>query len=67
MFEEIVGTSRSLQTVLSKVAPTGSNLLVTSETGSGNEIGMPRSTLESKIRSLKINKNRFKSADLSSN
>jgi hypothetical protein len=26
---------------------------------------MPRSTLESKIRSLKINKSRFKSTDLS--
>jgi transcriptional regulator with PAS, ATPase and Fis domain len=39
MFEEIVGTSRSLQTALlliSKVAPTGSSLLVTGETGTGN-------------------------------
>jgi DNA-binding NtrC family response regulator len=33
--------------------------------GAASELGMPRSTLESKIRSLKINKNRFKSADLS--
>jgi transcriptional regulator with PAS, ATPase and Fis domain len=39
MFEEIVGTSRSLQTALlliSKVAPTGSSLLVTGETGTGD-------------------------------
>jgi DNA-binding NtrC family response regulator len=30
-------------------------------------LDMPRSTLESKIRSLKINKNRFKTADPSNN
>jgi transcriptional regulator with GAF, ATPase, and Fis domain len=30
--------------------------------GAAAKLGMPRSTLESKIRSLKINKNRFKSA-----
>jgi transcriptional regulator with GAF, ATPase, and Fis domain len=29
-------------------------------TGAATKLGMPRSTLESKIRSLKINKNRFK-------
>jgi len=28
--------------------------------GAAAKLGMPRSTLESKIRSLKINKNRFK-------
>jgi transcriptional regulator with GAF, ATPase, and Fis domain len=33
--------------------------------GAATKLGMPRSTLESKIRSLKIDKNRFKSADLS--
>jgi formate hydrogenlyase transcriptional activator len=31
--------------------------------GAAAKLGMPRSTLESKIRSLKINKNRFKIAD----
>jgi len=31
--------------------------------GAAATLGMPRSTLESKIRSLKINKNRFKTAD----
>jgi transcriptional regulator with GAF, ATPase, and Fis domain len=31
--------------------------------GAASRLGMPRSTLESKIRSLKINKNRFKSAN----
>jgi formate hydrogenlyase transcriptional activator len=41
MFEEIVGTSPSLQTVLSrisKVAPTDSTVLVTGETGTGKEL-----------------------------
>jgi PAS domain S-box-containing protein len=41
MFEEIVGTSRSLKTVLSriaKVAPTGSSVLITGETGTGKEL-----------------------------
>jgi DNA-binding NtrC family response regulator len=33
--------------------------------GAAAKLGMPRSTLESKIRSLKINKNRFKTADRS--
>ena len=33
--------------------------------GAAARLGMPRSTLESKIRSLKINKNRFKAADSS--
>jgi PAS domain S-box-containing protein len=32
--------------------------------GAAAKLGMPRSTLESKIRSLKINKNRFRSGDL---
>jgi DNA-binding NtrC family response regulator len=31
--------------------------------GAASRLGMPRSTLESKIRSLKINKNRFKATD----
>jgi transcriptional regulator with GAF, ATPase, and Fis domain len=35
--------------------------------GAAVRLGMPRSTLESKIRSLKINKNRFKTADPSNN
>jgi transcriptional regulator with GAF, ATPase, and Fis domain len=41
MFEEIVGTSPVLQTVLSrisKVAPTDSNVLITGETGTGKEL-----------------------------
>jgi len=41
MFEEIVGTSPVLQTVLSrvaKVAPTDSTVLVTGETGTGKEL-----------------------------
>jgi transcriptional regulator with PAS, ATPase and Fis domain len=35
--------------------------------GAASKLGVPRSTLESKIRSLKINKNRFKSTDPSKN
>jgi formate hydrogenlyase transcriptional activator len=31
--------------------------------GAAARLGMPRSTLESKIRSLKINKNRFRTTD----
>jgi DNA-binding NtrC family response regulator len=31
--------------------------------GAAAQLGMPRSTLESKIRSLKINKDRFKASD----
>jgi len=41
MFEEIVGTSSSLRAVLSriaKVAPTGSTVLITGETGTGKEL-----------------------------
>jgi PAS domain S-box-containing protein len=41
MFEEIVGTSPALQTVLSrisKVAPTDSTVLLTGETGTGKEL-----------------------------
>ena len=33
---------------------------VAGPTGAAVKLGMPRSTMESKIRSLKINKNRFK-------
>jgi len=41
MFEEIVGASRPLKAVLSriaKVAPTGSTVLITGETGTGKEL-----------------------------
>jgi PAS domain S-box-containing protein len=41
MFEEIVGTSPALKAVLSrvsKVAPTGSTVLITGETGTGKEL-----------------------------
>src|SRR5260370_273648 len=41
MFEEIVGTSPALQTVLSrisKVAPSDSTVIITGETGTGKEI-----------------------------
>jgi PAS domain S-box-containing protein len=41
MFDEIVGTSRSLKAVLSriaKVAPTDSTVLITGETGTGKEL-----------------------------
>jgi formate hydrogenlyase transcriptional activator len=35
---------------------------VSGPTGAAAKSGIPRSTLESKIRSLKINKNRFKTS-----
>ncbi len=41
MFEEIVGTSRALKAVLSRIAkvgPTGSTVLITGETGTGKEL-----------------------------
>jgi transcriptional regulator with GAF, ATPase, and Fis domain len=41
MFEEVVGTSPALQTVLArtaKVAPTDSTVLILGETGTGKEL-----------------------------
>jgi formate hydrogenlyase transcriptional activator len=35
--------------------------------GAASKLGVPRSTLESKIRSLKISKSRFKAIDSSEN
>jgi formate hydrogenlyase transcriptional activator len=35
---------------------------VSGPTGAAAKLGIPRSTLESKIRSLKINKNRFRTS-----
>jgi DNA-binding NtrC family response regulator len=35
--------------------------------GAASKLGIPRSTLESKIRSLKISKSRFKDIDFSDN
>jgi DNA-binding NtrC family response regulator len=40
---------------------------VSGPSGAAAKLGMPRSTLESKIRSLKINKHYFKTTDLSVN
>ena len=40
---------------------------VSGPTGAAAKLGMPGSTLESKIKSLKINKNRFKTSDTSKN
>ena len=38
---------------------------VSGPSGAAAKLGMPGSTLETKIKSLKINKNRFKTADAS--
>jgi len=40
---------------------------VSGPTGAAAKLGLPGSTLESKIRSLKINKNRFKASGPSQN
>jgi DNA-binding NtrC family response regulator len=40
---------------------------VSGPSGAAAKLGMPGSTLESKIKSLKINKNRFKTSDPSKN
>jgi DNA-binding NtrC family response regulator len=53
--------------VMIEVALRESGGRVSGPSGAAAQLGMPRSTLESKIRSLKINKNRFKTADSSKN
>ena len=50
-----------------EVALSESGGRVSGPSGAAQKLGMPRSTLESKIRSLKINKNRFKTANPSGN
>ena len=60
MFEEIVGILPPLQLVLSriaKVAPTDaeSNGRVSGPRGAAAKLGIPQSTLDSKIKALKLN------------
>ena len=55
MFEEIIGTSPPLQTLLSrvsKVAPTDSSVLITGETGTGKEL-IARAIHRRSLRSLR--------------
>ena len=65
-----IGSFRRLpsqEKAIIEAALTESGGRVYGPSGAAAKLGMPRSTLEHKIRSLRINKNRFKTSDLSEN
>jgi formate hydrogenlyase transcriptional activator len=57
----------SQEKAIIEAALTESGGRVYGPSGAAAKLGMPRSTLEHKIRSLRINKNRFKTSNLSEN
>jgi len=56
---ETAASPRRLEMIETALKDTGGR--VAGPTGAAVKLGMPRSTMESKIRSFKINKNRYKS------